>query len=210
MSELNDIDFNKKNVIVPIPAADGDGVSVEYVPVPTRKWYVLRASYGREDKARTQFLKKGLYAYIAQQEIPSVEDETKKEIHNLIPNILFVYMSDNEAANIIKSGPAFSYVTYYYNHFKEVQGKNPPLIVPNDEMENFIRITISRNEHIKLVQKEKCRFMSNDRVRITSGPFAGVEGYVARVYRTTCVVTSLTGFGFVGTAYIPSRCIEKV
>jgi len=199
MSELNDIDFNKKNVIVPIPVADGDGVSVEYVPVPTRKWYVLRASYGREDKARTQFLKKGLYAYIAQQ-----------EIHNLIPNILFVYMSDAEAANIIKSDPDFSYVTYYYNHFKEVQGKNPPLIVPNDEMENFIRITISRNEHIKLVQKEKCRFMSNDRVRITSGPFAGVEGYVARVYRTTCVVTSLTGFGYVGTAYVPRRCMEKI
>jgi len=207
MSELSDLNLNKTKVVVPIPAADGDGVSVRYVPVASRKWYVLRASYGREDKARTQFIKKGLYAYIAKREISS---ETSMEVHNLIPNILFVYMSDDEAAEIIKSDPYFSYVTYYYNHFKEEHGKNPPLIIPNDEMENFIRVTISRNEHIKIVQREKCRFKSNDKIRITSGPFAGVEGYVARVYHTTCVVTSLTGFGYVGTAYVPRECMEKV
>jgi len=210
MSEQNEFNLSKTEIIVPIPVANGDGVSVEYVPVPTRKWYVLRATYGREGKARTQFIKKGLYAYIAQKEIPSKEDETKVEVLNLIPNMLFVYMSEDEAADIIKCDPSFSYVSYYYNHFKEEHGKNPPLIIPNDEMENFIRITLSRNEHIKIVLRENCRFKSKDKVRITSGPFAGVEGFVARVFRTTCVVSSLTGFGFVGTAYIPSRCMEKV
>ena len=43
------------------------GVSVKYVPTPDKRWYVLRASYGREDKAADYIIEDGTYVYIAKR-----------------------------------------------------------------------------------------------------------------------------------------------
>ena len=43
------------------------GVSVKYVPAPDKRWYVFRASYGREDKASDYLVDDGTYTYIAKK-----------------------------------------------------------------------------------------------------------------------------------------------
>ena len=43
------------------------GVSVRYVPVPDKRWYVLRASYGREQKAFDYIVNDGTFVYIAKR-----------------------------------------------------------------------------------------------------------------------------------------------
>ena len=40
------------------------GVSVEYAPAPDKRWYVLRASYGREMLAEQLFTQNHVYAYV--------------------------------------------------------------------------------------------------------------------------------------------------
>jgi hypothetical protein len=72
------------------------GVSVRYVPTPGKNWYVFRASYGREDKASDYIVEDGTYTYIAKYYVERfVKGKRKRVLKSLIPNLLFVYTTEN-------------------------------------------------------------------------------------------------------------------
>ena len=188
------------------------GVSVRYVPAHDKSWYVFRASYGREDKASDYIVEDGTYVYIAKRYArKSVNGEQKKVLETLIPNLLFVYTTEDKAKEYVKNTPALSYLTYYYNHFElDDDQKNPPLTVTRKEMENFIIATCNNNEHLKFVEEEQCHFKGGETVRIIDGMFKGVEGRVARVSGQQRVVVSISNVGLVSTAYIPTAFIQII
>ena len=186
------------------------GVSVRYVPAPDKRWYVLRASYGREDKASDYIVEDGTFVYIAKRYArKTVNGKQKKVLENLIPNLLFVYTSKEKAEEYVKNTPALSYLTYYYNHFEldETQ-KNPPLTVSCKEMENFIIATCNKSEHLKFVDEEQCHLKGGEIVKVVDGLFKGVEGRVARVSGQQRVIVTLSQVGLVSTAYVPSAFIK--
>ena len=186
------------------------GVSVRYVPTPDKSWYVFRASYGREDKASDYIVEDGTYVYIAKRYArKSVNGKQKKVLETLIPNLLFVYATEEKAEEYVKNTPALSFVTYYYNHFKQNdEKKNPPLTISYKEMENFIIATCNKSEHLKFVDEGLCHFKGGEIVKITDGSFKGVEGRVARVSGQQRVIVTLTNVGLVATAYIPTAFIQ--
>ena len=188
------------------------GVSVRYVPTPGMSWYVLRASYGREDRASDYIVEDGTYVYIAKRyAFKSVNGKQKKVLETLIPNLLFVYTTEDKAKEYIKNTPALSYLTYYYNHFElDDDQKNPPLIVSCKEMENFIIATCNKSEHLKFVDESQCHFKGGEIVKITDGNFKGVKGRVARVSGQQRVIVTLTNVGLVSTAYIPTAFIQVI
>ena len=197
-----------------IPEAESSktGVSVRYVPEPDKKWYVLRASYGREDKAADYIVADGTYVYIAKRYARKViNGKQKKFLESLIPNLLFVYTTEAKIEEYVRHTPALSYLTYYYNHFAQDEtGKNPPLIISCKEMDNFILATSNQNEHLKFVDESRCHFKGGETVKVIEGPFAGVEGRVARVAGQQRVVISLSSIGLISTAYIPTAFIQKI
>ena len=82
------------------------GVSVEYVPAPDKRWYVFRASYGRENNAFDYIVADGTFAYIAKRYTRKfVNGKQKKVLEALIPNLLFVYTTDAKASEYIKNTP---------------------------------------------------------------------------------------------------------
>ena len=75
----------------------------------------------------------------------------------------------------------------------------------------FVRVTALQDEHVMEVDVKKCRFVSNDIVRVTFGPFEGVTGRVARVARQNRVVVYIKGLETcITTAYIPPHFLEKI
>lgn len=187
------------------------GVSVRYVPDPNKKWFVFRASYGRVEKAMDYLVENGTYTYVAQHYVQKyVNGRRKKVLENLIPNLLFAYTTEEKAEEYVKRTPVMSFLSYYYNHFELIgDNQNPPLIISNSEMINFIRATVSKNEHILFVKPSQCHYKDGDRVRVIDGLFRGVEGKVARVSGQQRVIVSLSKVGLVSTAYIPTAFIEK-
>ena len=198
--------------VFPEAKSSKTGVSVEYVEMPDKSWYVFRASYGREDKASDYIVEDGTFVYIAKRYIrKSVLGKSKKVLETLIPNLLFVYTTPEKAEEYIKDTPALSFLTYYYNHFhKDEQQKNPPLTIPCKEMENFMLATCNKNEHLMFVNKEQCHFKGGETVRVIDGIFKGVEGKVARVSGQQRVIVSLTKIGLISTAYIPTAFLQKL
>ena len=197
---------------IPEARSSLSGVSVRYVPTPGMSWYVFRASYGREDKASDYIVEDGTFVYIAKRYArKTVNGKQKKVMETLIPNLLFVYTTEDKAKMYVKETPALYYLTYYYNHFElDDDLKNPPLIVPCKEMENFIIATCNKSEHLKFVDESQCHFKGGEIVKVVDGLFKGVEGRVARVSGQQRVIVTLTNVGLVSTAYIPTAFIKNL
>jgi transcription antitermination factor NusG len=197
---------------IPEARSSKTGVSVRYVPTPDKRWYVLRASYGREDMAKDYLVEDGTFVYIAKRyALKTVNGKQKKVLETLIPNLLFVYATEDKAEEYVKRTPALSYLTYYYNHFELGDDqRNPPLTVSCKDMENFIIATCNSSEHLKFVDESQCHFKGGEIVKVIDGPFAGVEGRVARVAGQQRVVLSLSSIGLISTAYIPTAFIRRI
>lgn len=187
------------------------GVSVENGLDKSARWYVLRVSYNRELKAREWLEGKGLEVFLPMHnKIRQIDDKPKKVSKPLIPNILFVRSTPMALDSLIHN-PANVCLSYYYNHFfVEPNGKNPPLTVPDRQMDNFIRLCHIDDPNILFVSHLECRFKSGDQVVVTSGPFKGITGRVVRVKRQQRVAIEIAGLGVVTTAYVPSGCMRKI
>ena len=188
------------------------GESVEYVQQLNMKWFVFRTSYGRAIKACNYLISEGIYAYSAMRfQVLAVNGKRKRLLKPLIPNLIFAYMSPEKAEHYVKHTPALSYLSYYYNHFMtNTDDKNPPLTIPEREMENFILATHTRSEHMRFVDEKSCHFKSGETVQVTDGAFKGVVGRVARVAGQQRVVLSLNQLGLFCTAYIPTAFLKRV
>ena len=197
---------------IPEAKSSQKGVSVRYVPTPGMSWYVFRASYGREDKASDYIVEDGTYVYIAKRYVrKSVNGKQKKVLETLIPNLLFVYTTEDKAKEYVKDTHSLSYLTYYYNHFElDDDQKNPPLTVSCKEMENFIIATCNNSEHLKFVDEEQCHFKGGEIVKVNDGLFKGVEGRVARVSGQQRVIITLSQVGLVSTAYVPTAFLTII
>lgn len=197
---------------IPEAKSSQTGVSVRYVPTPGKNWYVFRASYGREDKASDYIVEDGTYTYIAKYYVERfVKGKRKRVLKSLIPNLLFVYTTENKAEQYVKHSPALSYLSYYYNHFDvDEQAKNPPLTIGTEEMNQFIRVTYGKNKHLLFFTPSQFHYKVGEYVKVVDGPFVGVEGKVARISGQQRVVVTLSKIGLISTAYIPTAFIRPI
>ena len=127
------------------------GVSVEYIPVQDKQWYVFRIKYGKAQTVADAIIEDGTYVYLAQVWKDVVNKETGKKQRKLFPfmNLLFAYVTDQEAEKYVKDSPQSRYTTYYYNHFvTDAQGKNPPLTIAQKDMWPLIKATALLDEHV--------------------------------------------------------------
>ena len=187
------------------------GVSVGNALGETARWYVLRVSYNRERKAREWLEGKGFEVFLPlHRDVRMADGKRKKVATPLIPNIIFVH-STFIALDQALNDPDNTCLSYYYNHFTMLpDGKNPPLVIPDRQMCNFIRLCDIDDPNILFLSHDDCRFKSGDQVLVTAGPFKGIVGLVVRAKRQQRVAIEIAGLGIVTTAYVPSGCMEKI
>ena len=193
------------------------GVSVENVPSETKRWFVLRVSYGRVIKAKAFVETKGLECYVPMR-YKEVKKQGKKRIitEPLLPSFLFVYAAVEQVNSLlqdknIKVLENRALLSFYYDHTSHCENepnKNPPLVISNAAMDNFIRLTSIKNSHIIPVTSDRIQLKLGDYVVVTEGEFKDVQGRVARIAGQQRVVVELFDGCFVATAYIPKNAIK--
>lgn len=196
-----------------------DGVSVENVPSLNKQWFVLRVTYGRIIKAKSFVEAKGLVCY-APLRYKEVRKQGKKRIitEPLIPSFIFVHTSHEEVdailhdknVNSIESRPLLS---YYYDHTSYRHNNpnlNPPLVIRDDVMDNFIKLTSVKNPHIIPVTSQNIQYKLGDHVIVTEGDFEGIQGRVSRIAGQQRVIVELFCGCLVASAYIPKEAMRKV
>ena len=194
------------------------GVSVENVPAGNKQWFVLRVSYGRIDKAKTFVEAKGLECYVPLQ-YKEVRKQGKKRIITtpLLPSLIFVHASAEQVEallhdNKVVANESRSLLSYYFDHTIHLQdnpNRTPPLIIRDEAMNNFIRLTSIKNPHIIPVTSNSIQFKLGDNVVVTEGEFKGVHGRVARIAGQQRVVVELFDGCLVATAYVPKEAMRK-
>ena len=191
------------------------GVSSNCVPKEQQQWFVLRATYGRTEKALGYLQAKNVETYLPMHYVVKIINGNRKLIKEpLLPNIIFAYMTREKTYEFVKK-PALtaSWIKYYTDKTKPVEpetGKNPPVIIPDNEMTNFIKLTSVNSEHIMVLPPKRCHFKKDDLVRIIEGPFTGVVGRVGRAAGQQRVFVVLEGLCNVATAYIPNDFISPL
>lgn len=196
-----------------------DGVSVENVLDANKQWFVLRVSYGRIIKAKAFIEAKGLECYVPLR-YKEVRKHGKKRIitEPLIPSFIFVHTSNEEVdailhdknVNSIESRPLLS---YYYDHTSYRHNNpnlNSPLIIRDDVMDNFIKLTSVKNPHIIPVTSQNIQYKLGDHVIVTEGDFEGIQGRVSRIAGQQRVIVELFCGCLVASAYIPKEAMRKI
>ena len=198
-------------------AKNKGGVSVENVPNANRQWFVLRVSYGRIVKAKAFVEAKGLECYVPMR-YKEIKKQGKKRIitEPLLPSFLFVHATAEQVKTLLNEitvsfDESRHLLSYYFDHTVHLQEnpeRNLPLIIPDEAMDNFIRLTSIKNPHIIPVTTEIIQYKLGDMVLVTEGEFKDIHGRVARIAGQQRVVVELFEECFVATAYIPKTAMK--
>lgn len=190
------------------------GVSSDYAQMENCQWYVLRATYNRVGKGLDILKSAMAYTYLPKRlTLKRIGAKNKRQWEPLLPNMVFVYSSQDVIEKTFRDNKSLAHYRFYRDKTQQINGcdgKHPPIVIPYEDMMNFIRLTSIENEHIRLVAPEHCHYKSGDRVRIVDGDFIDVEGRVARIAGQQRVVVEMRGICLVATAYIPSAFLEKI
>lgn len=175
-------------------------------------WYVLRVPYLRAAKAK-QVLDQLGYRISLPTYFRKQKDEETGDIHYVtlacVPNTLFVFGTQSQMKSLF-ANLTLPPMSFLYDHTKEIDGKNPPVIIPDQEMENFIRVSEHVNKNVVDVSNNTFTYKTDYNVRVTQGDFAGVVGRVAKIFGQTRVVVKLNNLCVMATSYIPAAFMEPV
>ena len=201
--------------VSPEAQSSDTGVSSEYAQKEGYSWFVLRATYNRVNAAIAIAKNEGVTTYVPMHHVQKMIVGKKKRIlQPLLPNILFIYATREQADRLVKKSldAHSSSIKYYLNRTlpPEANGKNPPLTIPYEAMINFIKATSTDSAHVRIVTAEQCHYKTGDTVRVIAGEFQGVTGKVARIAGQQRIVVEISGLCLVATAYIPTDFIEII
>lgn len=84
-------------------------------------------------------------------------------------------------------------------------------VIPDAQMKTFRLVTAKGAEGLDFFSSDDfTRFREGRKVRVTGGPFKGVEGYIKRIKRDRRLLVSLEGIVAVATSFIPPELLETV
>ena len=194
------------------------GVSVENAQSENKQWFGLRVSYGRAIKAKAFVEAKELECYVPLR-YKEVRKQGKRRIitEPLLSSFLFVHATAEQVETLlyeikVSTNESRNLLSYYFDHTSQRQDnpdRNPPLIIRDEAMDNFIKLTSIKNPHIIPVTSENIMYKFGDEVVVTEGEFIGIHGRVARIAGQQRVVVELFDGCLVATAYVPKEATRK-
>lgn len=192
-----------------------DMVAPEACELPEHRWYVLRVTYGRAQKAEEIITKTGTLTFLPYEyKSSTVEGKRYWKKVPCTPSLLFVYGTFEQVhalthRNVEHGG--IPYVDFAFDHTtKEETGRDKIMTVPFGQMQNFIRIVLAAIPESYSVTPQEIHYRPGGLVRINQGPFKGVVGRVARIHSQQRVVVSIPGVIHFATTYVPKGCLEPV
>ena len=176
-------------------------------------WYVLRTTYGREQKAYDYLTSKGITAYYPTIDVvKEIRGKRTKVTESRLPNLFFAFGTEAELKTYVYDNVNLPYLRFYYGHHRVYGGgvERVPMIVPERQMQSLRIICQAEAQDIIVSADEIRKFRKGQLVRITQGEFAGVTGRVTRFKGQQRVGLYIEGLLTVATAYVPSAYLEYV
>ena len=186
-------------------------------PKDVQNWYVLVVAYRTEQKMQAKLRELGkLEAFVPMRRTRRRDAQGKFRYDEkvAIHNYIFVHTTYNRLMALKKEYPFDLEYSLLHRDVYE-QGEKigrAPVIVPRDQMLNFIAVAGNQKERVQFLDVEKLDWEAGQRVRIIGGTFAGVEGIYLRTTKKheRRVVVKLDGIAAVATTALPSVLVEPI
>ncbi len=167
-------------------------------------WYAIRVTYHRELKVKEDLDARGITSFVPMQY--RREERNGVMVKRLVPsvhNLIFIHTTPSEMVEYKKT----TNLPIRYIMNRETR---KPIIVPSNEMENFIKVAGTYDEKLIYINPDPGDFTKGERVRIIGGPFAGAEGLFVRIKGDRRVLVNILGLVAVATTYVHPSMIEKI
>ena len=170
------------------------------------QWFVLRISYGRETAIKAILEGEGHRTFIPMKYVRT--EKNGKVSHEWVPavgNLLFVNATHRYLYDFIL-GEGDRRRT----HFMWNRSDHKPIVVPDKQMEDFIRVCSASNEEVLYLSDLSAKLRNGAKVRVSNGPFLGVEGTVVRIKKSRRIMVEIPGIIAAASAYIPMEDLELI
>ena len=90
------------------------------------------------------------------------------------------------------------------------KGTREPIVIPDQQMKNFIAVAGNTSEQIVYLDPNLSNFKKGDKVKIIGGVFEGANGYFMRIKGDRRVVVCISGIAAVATAFVHPSLVQKI
>ena len=159
-------------------------------------WYALYIRSRFEKRTDAELQEKGIESFLPLiEEVHVWSDRKKKVLEPLFRGYLFVKTNLRNKVDILQAEGVVRFVSI----------KNTPSPIPEDQI-NWVRIVAKRPDAIR---REDC-IAIGENVRVSAGPFKGVEGFVIKVKDSTRVLVCLSSIAQAVSVEVAPEFLETV
>lgn len=147
-------------------------------------WYIVYKSKTLKSDLGARLDEAGVEYYVPYRKTSYYDEgQIKQREEEVLRNLIFI----NTAKDIVTLVNTIDGLGAPY--WDKMTGR--PAVVPDGEMERFMRFMSVQDIETRILQDPIQHFNSCQRVRVTAGDFAGVEGYVFRIRGDRKLVVAL-------------------
>ena len=172
-----------------------------------KSWFAMRATYGRNLMAQRVLEMQKIESFVPMRKrTVKVGRRIKTDMVPVVRDLIFV-LAEREAIQEAKGKiPYLHYIT------RPAEGKNVPVEVPIEQMQQFIAVCAELDDKADILSGEEAHFEVGERVRVTGGAFKGCEGCLVKIEgkRSKRFVVAIEGVIAVSVSGITAENIEKI
>lgn len=180
-------------------------------PAPAQ-WFPMRVTYHRETRIKTLLDEMGIENFLPMHWV-MVETKNGGKKRMLLPaihNLIFVKSTQEFLTELKMTREEFAPMRYLMKRSLSSKGKGNIIVVPNWQMENFIRVASVQDDRVMFLENNDFINKVGQRVKVTDGYFAGVEGVIKRINKNKRIVVQLEGVAAVAIAFVPASQLSLI
>lgn len=171
-----------------------------------KKWHAIRVTYSRELKFKAWLEEAGFETFVPMCR-KKIEKNGRKQTVTVpaVANLCFVRTSRAELKKFMDDLGEACPARFIWD-----KATRNPLVVPDKPMEDFMKISLSMSDEVLYLKEISEKLREGQKVRVTDGPFKGVEGVVVRIRKSRRVMVELPGMFAITTNFIPLQNLELI
>ena len=176
------------------------------------KWYIIKATYGREKQGADYLASKGIKTISPSVTKIKADDESDESVKEYsLPNLFFAQGTEQTLKPLVERNPEADYLRFYCRYYNEGGKRRRQIItIPQTQMNSFLKICEAKDLDMRIYNEVIHKFDKGKRVRVIEGPYQGVEGRAIRIFGQQRVGVVIDDILTAVTSYVPSAYLEKV
>ncbi len=143
----------------------------------TLHWFAMRATYRREMKAHDELTDAGVEVFIPMKLVKKKVGLRMKRVETpAVSGLIFAHCSQPFMQAFKLKRPYLQYLCQFNR-----DGSRKPIIVPDQQMADFMRVSKQAEEEVTYIDPETTNLALGTRVVIVNGPFEGMKGSLQRI-----------------------------